>query len=78
MTRLIYHSAPRWRETEVVIRDRRVRPLVVAAQPSALMLRLKGTRGTLSIPYSPAYQLAARLEADRIRAEKKAARKKKG
>lgn len=78
MTRLTYQPSPRWRETEVIVRDRRIRPLVVALQPAAVVIRLKGNRSTVSLPWSLAYQFACRLEADRRRAEKKAAKKKGG
>lgn len=76
MTRITYSAAPRWRETEVVTRDAgRTRPLIVALEPTALLVRLKGTRMTLRMPYSTAFSQAAAMEARRRAAEKKINRK---
>lgn len=40
------------------------RAICVAETPGALLLRLKGTRQVLSIPWSVAYVKAAQIEAD--------------
>jgi hypothetical protein len=78
MTKLRYTHQPRWRESEVMVRDPDARLLIVAFEPSALLLRRKGTRQVLRIPLTIAYDVAARLEADRLRAERKARRKNRG
>jgi hypothetical protein len=56
----------------------RTREIVVTIHPTWLGLRLKGTRKVFQLDISAAYQRAAWAEAERLRAEKKAARKLKG
>jgi uncharacterized protein YqjF (DUF2071 family) len=76
MVELTYQAKPRWRKTETLTRDGgHVGVIVVALQPTALLLRIKGTRRVLSLPYSSAYTRAAILAADQVRTEKKLRRK---
>ena len=77
MTPIRYSNPPRWRQSEVLIRDRGTRLLTVALEPSALLLRLKGTRQVLRYPLSLAYDRAAWLETDRLRRERQASRQAK-
>lgn len=78
MTPIRYHPAPRWRESNSITREAgRIRVLALALEPEAILLRPKGTRQTLRLPIGIAYQLAARLEADRRRRERAEARKGK-
>ena len=65
MIKLRPDHAGKWRETQALTRDRRIRAVCVALTPTALLLRQKGTRTVVSLPYGAAYQYAARLEADR-------------
>lgn len=63
-------------ETAATVRERgRSREVVIEAQPYLALVRLKGTRKTFPISYTTIYETAARIEAERVRAEKKAARK---
>ena len=50
----------------------RTREVVVTIHPTWLGLRLKGTRKVFQLDIGAAYQRAAMMEADKIRAEKKA------
>lgn len=71
MTKLKFTNAPRWRETDVVVRDGRTRTLAVALQPTALLLRLKGTRTVYTLPLQTAYLRAVHLAADAARESRK-------
>jgi len=76
MTPIRYKARPTYRVSEVVSRDgRKAREILVALEPAAILLRLKGCRTTLRLPLSVAFLKAAQLEADRVRAEKKTNRK---
>ncbi len=48
------------------------RAVVLELKPQVMMVRLLGTRHTLPISYEDLYMTAAKREADRKRAEKKA------
>lgn len=52
----------------------RGREIVVCPEPLVCNLRLKGKRTTFSINWITVYEHAAKIAADRMRAEKKAAR----
>jgi len=52
-------------------------PLVVELRPEGLWLREKGRQKGYLLPYGVAYIVGARLEADRLVREKKAARKER-
>jgi hypothetical protein len=73
LTRIRYRSKPVWHETGLI--DASGRPYCVAETPASLLVRLKGTRQVLALPWSLAYLKAAWLEAARIRLEKINARK---
>lgn len=49
-------------------------PLVVALTPEGIWLREPRRRTAFLLPYGYGFQMAAKLEADRVRREKKAAR----
>ncbi len=51
------------------------RPVVIEAEPKAAVVRLKGLRQRLLVPWDAVYALAARLEAQRSHPDKVAARK---
>lgn len=51
------------------------RELVVTLHAGYMELRRAGTRTSFSLSYGTAYTEAARIAADRLRAEKKAAKK---
>jgi hypothetical protein len=62
MTRVRFRSKPCWHESEVI--DWQTgRTFCVAESPAALLIRLKGKRQTLSLPWSIAYLRAATLKA---------------
>jgi hypothetical protein len=67
MTSIRYRSKPVWHETGM---HESGRPLLVAESPCNLLIRRKGTRQVLSLPWTMAYLRAATLEAARIRLEK--------
>lgn len=74
MTAIKFKQKPRWRETAVVDSMTR-RLIVVACEPQSILLRLKGTRQVLRVPFGVAFLRGAMLEAARIRMEKINARK---
>lgn len=77
MTQIRFNPKPRWRESNVITRDRgRIRQILVAAEPDSLLIRLKGTRGVLRLPYGVAYTRAAVLAADQVRRDRKEAKRK--
>ena len=53
------------------------RNLVIELHPGYLEMRQQGKRTRYSVGYATVFQLAAQLTADKARAEKKAARKKR-
>jgi hypothetical protein len=64
---------------ELGISDHRGRRLVLKLCEGGfnLAMKTKGSRGWLVLPLAAVWRLAGQLEADRIRAERKAARKAK-
>lgn len=62
MTRIRYKSKPVWHETGQLDGITH-RPYLVAESPAALLIRLKGTRTVLELPWSMAYLRAATLRA---------------
>lgn len=70
-TRLVFETADEIRERG------KYRQVVIEAQPTHATIRLKGTHKRLLLSWAGIYQFAAKAEADRIRSEKKAARKAK-
>lgn len=48
------------------------RDIVLEPEPMILHVRLHGTRRKLDVPYDAIYDLACKIEANRLRAEKKA------
>jgi hypothetical protein len=61
MTKCKAKIRPTWHETNTVIDGR---ALCIAERPSCLLMRLKGTRTTLMLPWSTAHLRAAVLRAD--------------
>lgn len=61
MTKIKYRDKPVWHETGETFENSSV---LVAEEPDALLLRLKGTRQTLRLPWRQAYIKAAFLAAD--------------
>jgi hypothetical protein len=71
-------NKPVHRVTETLQRERgRLRNIVASLTREGLVMRLKGCRHALLLPYSVAFVKAATIEADRLRAERKALRKAK-
>jgi len=62
MTRIKYRMRPIWHETGLV-ESTSGRPYLVAESPAELLLRLKGTRQTLRLPWNVAFLRAATLAA---------------
>lgn len=74
MTALRQRNKPLWKETAYAVRDRgKIRPVCVALEPASLLLRPKGTRQTLRLPYGVAFAQAARAEADRLTEQRRTA-----
>jgi hypothetical protein len=71
-TRLVFETSDQVRECGAW------RPVIVEAHAGYAVLRLKGLRGRFEICYGTVYQQAARIAAERARAEKKAAKKRGG
>ena len=68
-TRLIF-------TTNDTVRERgRLREVVIEAHTHTCRVRLAGMRTAFEISYAAVYHAAARIQADRARAEKKAGRK---
>ena len=74
MNRIKFRPKPIWRETEHVKQGREI---LLALEPCAVLVRLKGTRTTYRVPVETLYTLGATLEARRIMAEKKQAKKER-
>ena len=72
MTKCKFKLQPVWHETEVVMDGRTV---LVSERPACLLLRLKGTRQTLMLPWNVAYVRAAFLYSENARATKKKRRR---
>ena len=65
-----------WYETNATCWERgRRRAVCFKAEPDFVVLRLKGTRQALLLPWSAAYEKAAGLLADANRRERRARRK---
>lgn len=60
MTCIRRRIRPVWHQTEIVYDGR---PLLVAETPHAVLLRRKGTRLTLSVPWAIAYLKGASIKA---------------
>lgn len=61
MTKIKYRSRPVWHETGLIDRMSG-RMYVVAESPASLLIRLKGTRTILDLPWSMAFLRAAQLK----------------
>lgn len=55
----------------------KIREVVLDCQPHFALVRLKGTRTSFPISYAAIYHAAARIEAEKQHAEKKARRPKR-
>lgn len=78
MTTIKYKDRPTWHQTGLVD-DITGRPYLVAQTPTALLIREKGRRDSLRLPWNIAYFRAATLRAYELRCEKrekKASRKR--
>ena len=75
MTRIKYRDKPVWHETGLHYDGRAI---AVAESPAKLLLRLKGTRQVLEIPWTVAFIRAAMMKAASIADEKKRNRKNRG
>lgn len=65
--------------TSDVVRERgKFREVVLEAHPYYANVRLKGMRSGFQVSWAGIYNLAARLEVERAKAEKKAAKKDRG
>lgn len=72
MTKIKYKIKPTWRETGM---DYDGRPMLIAQTPSNILLRLKGTRQVLELPYSIAYLRAAQITCNLLQLERARNRK---
>jgi len=72
MTKIKYRPKPIWRMSDAYHSGRAI---CIGLEPTAIVLRLFGTKTTLRMPIESAFWQAAVLEARRIRAEKEKARK---
>lgn len=71
-------TKPVTRLTDCYERERgALRPIVATLSAGGVLLRLKGCRHTLLLPYSTAWTRAAWLEAGQVKAERDAAKKAK-
>lgn len=69
-------TRPVRRETAIEQRDAgKRRPIVLTIHPGYLEIGLKGMRRRLMVAYDAIYSLAAKQEANRVRAERLAAKK---
>lgn len=73
MIQIKFRPRPLWRESAHCYTGRAV---LVALEPCAVLVRLKGKRAVYRVPIEHVFRAGAVLEARRILAEKKA--KKKG
>lgn len=67
---------PTW-ETQVLTRDRRLRPICIRVEPVCVAFKQKGMRTWYRLPYSTLYDLAVRAAAEAKRRAKIEARKSK-
>jgi hypothetical protein len=65
---------PVWHQTPAMDTDNRPRPICVAETAAGLMLKLKGRRRVLCLPWARAWLAAARLAADAELATRQATR----
>lgn len=72
MQSIRYRVKPLWKESSNHFTGRVV---LVALEPGAVLVRLKGKRMTYRIPIDYIFEIGALLEARRYKAEKEAARK---
>jgi hypothetical protein len=72
MTRIKIRHKPIWHQSAACERGREI---LAAESPHNCLLRLKGTRGVLTIPWTAIYLWAARHEAEQVRKRKIEARK---
>jgi len=76
MTRLSDRKTRLIIETADVVRERgKSREVIIEPSPYIAVIRLKGRRQRLEVSWAGIYMFAARVAADKARAEKKAARK---
>lgn len=63
-------------ETDATFRERgKLREIILEPTPHLLYLKLKGQRKRVAVSYQTVIEAAYRIEADRKRAEKKAAKR---
>lgn len=68
-------KSPVTRETPTLRREcGKLRPIIARLDSHSILFRLKGCRFVYSLPYDSAYGFAARLEGDRLAAERQANR----
>lgn len=72
MIKIKFRARPAWRESEHTYTGRAV---LVALEPCAVLVRLKGKRAVYRVPFEQVFRAGAMLEARRIMAEKRAAKK---
>ena len=71
MTSIRYRAKPLWRESSM---HEKGRPILIAETPCNLLIRLKGLRQVMALPYGLLYTWASQVEAERVRKQKKAER----
>lgn len=76
MTPIRFRMKPTWHQTGTIDSGTN-RPYVVAETPANLLIRLKGKRQVLRLPWTLCYLKAAWVEAARIKMDKVNARKAK-
>lgn len=76
MTCIRHRPKPVWHDTGTL--GERCRTILAAETPAALLLRLKGTRTVLALPWRAAYMKAVWLAADAKRAARKTRSVKRG
>lgn len=72
MNQIKFRARPLWRESAHTYTGRAV---LVALEPCAVLVRLKGCRAVYRVPVENVFKTGALLEARRIMIEKKQARK---
>lgn len=70
-----FKSKPSWRESA---NEYAGRPILVALEPGAVLVRLKKKCAVYRIPIDYVFRVGAALEARRLQAERKEARKSRG
>lgn len=71
MTKIKFKAKKSFKESDAVFMGRSI---CIALEPECLVLRLKGTRTALFMPYVSAFFYAANAEAKRLREQKQKAR----